>query len=177
MLTLLLGGARSGKSSLAVEAARRSGRPVTVIATAEAFDDDLAQRIARHRAERPEWPTIEAPVEVADALRQVHAGSFAIVDCVTVWVGNLFHHMGSEADRTQRYDELVEVSTTRRADLEVVMVTNEVGLGLHPETTLGRQYRDELGRLNQRLASQADRSLFLVAGRALALTDPWELLT
>ena len=177
MFTLLVGGARSGKSTLAVEAAQRSGRPVVVIATAEPFDHDLAQRIARHRAERPPWPTVDAPVELADALAGVGPGSFAIVDCITVWVGNLFHHHPSVAERASHYDALAEVLTLRRTEVDIVMVTNEVGLGLHPETALGRDYRDELGRVNQRLAHLADRSFLLVAGRALPLHDPWEVWT
>jgi len=175
MLTLLIGGARSGKSSLAVEAGRRSDRPVTVIATAEPFDDDLATRIERHRAERPPWPTVEAPVALADAVRGVPDGSFVIVDCMTVWVGNLFHHQPVASLRADAYDAVLEALATRRHALDLVVVTNEVGLGLHPDTALGRQYRDELGWLNQRLAETADRSLLLVAGRALPLVDPWEV--
>ena len=175
MLTLLIGGARSGKSSLAVEAGRRSGRSVTVIATAEPFDDDLAMRIERHRAERPPWPTVEAPVALADAVWGAADGSFVIVDCMTVWVGNLFHHQPAPSLRADAYDAVLEALTTRHHTVDLVVVTNEVGLGLHPDTALGRQYRDELGRLNQRLAGLADRSLLLVAGRALPLVDPWEV--
>jgi adenosylcobinamide kinase / adenosylcobinamide-phosphate guanylyltransferase len=175
MLTVLLGGARSGKSHLAVEAALRTNRPVTFVATAEAFDADLTDRIARHRAERPPWPTIEAPVDLAGALAQVHAPAFVIVDCITVWVGNLFHHEPQVDTRQQRYDDLLDVLAARRSENDVVVVSNEVGLGVHPETSLARDYRDELGRVNQRLAALADRTLFLVAGKALSLADPWEV--
>ena len=175
MLTLLLGGARSGKSHLAVQAGLRGVHPVTFIATAQAFDDDLNDRIARHRAERPPWPTIEAPMDVAGALAQVPAPAFVIVDCITVWVGNLFHHEPDAEARQHRYQHLLDVLSVRRHDVDVVVVSNEVGLGVHPDTDLGRQYRDELGRVNQALAAVADRTLFLVAGRALPLADPWEV--
>lgn len=173
MLSVVVGGARSGKSTFAVEAGRRSGRAVTFVATAEPFDDDLALRIAHHRLERPDWPTVEEPVDIATVLNHLPADGFAIVDCLTVWVGNLFHHMPAADTRNQVYDALVEVLERRRHELDVMVVTNEVGCGLHPDTALGRQYRDELGRLNQRVCAIADSSLLLVAGRALALVDPW----
>lgn len=177
MLTVLLGGARSGKSHLAVQAGLRSAQPVTCIATAQPFDDDMSDRIRRHRAERPGWPTIEEPLDVAGALAQIPTPGFVIVDCITVWVGNLFHHEPDVQTRHRRYDDLLEVLAVRRPVGDVVVVSNEVGLGLHPETSLGRDYRDELGRVNQRLAALADRTLFLVAGRALLLSDPWEMWT
>jgi adenosyl cobinamide kinase/adenosyl cobinamide phosphate guanylyltransferase len=97
-----------------------------------------------------------------------------IVDCLTVWVGNLFHHRPEIGDRETAYAELVAALATRTGP--TVVVSNEVGLGLHPDTALGREYRDELGRLNQRVAAAADRALLLVAGRALTLTDPMEVL-
>ncbi len=92
-VTLLLGGARSGKSSLAVEIGVRHLGPVLMIATAEAFDDDMYRRIAQHRAERPDWPTVEVPVELATALTAANPQALVIVDCLTVWLGNLFHHL------------------------------------------------------------------------------------
>ncbi len=172
MLTLLLGGARSGKSSLAVEMARRHAGPVTVVATAEPFDDDLRVRIERHRDERPGWPTVEAPVELAEAVRGAAAGGLVVVDCLTVWLANLFAR--GVADRAAAAAGVVAALRARAGD--TVVVSNEVGLGLHPETPLGREYRDELGRLNQAVAEVADRSLLLVAGRALTLDDPWRVL-
>jgi adenosyl cobinamide kinase/adenosyl cobinamide phosphate guanylyltransferase len=98
-----------------------------------------------------------------------------IVDCITVWVGNLFQRVDSPPDRARCYAELLPVVSQRSAP--TIVVSNEVGLGLHPETSLGREYRDELGRLNQQLATAARRSLLLVAGRAVPLADPWEHLT
>ena len=175
MITFLVGGARSGKSTLAVELGRRHPGPVVFVATAEPFDDDLRARVDAHRAERPGWPTVEAPVELATAVADTPADALVVVDCLTVWVGNLFHHLDGEQARRAAYDAVVTTFTSRSG--HTVVVSNEVGLGLHPDTSLGREYRDELGRLNQRVAALADRSLFLVAGRALTLTDPWEVLS
>lgn len=173
-LTFLVGGARSGKSNLAVTLAGRQTAPVTFVATAEAFDADMAGRIAQHRTDRPPWPTIEAPVELAGALRSITIGHLAIVDCLTVWVANLFHHIPRRDARDERIGMLI-AALAARTDPTIV-VSNEVGMGLHPETDLGREYRDELGRLNQRVAAIADRSLLLVAGRALRLGDPLEMI-
>ncbi len=174
MLTFLVGGARSGKRTLAVELGVRHAGPVAFLATAEPFDDDLRDRVARHRAERPGWPTIEAPVELAAAVRGTAPDALVIVDCLTVWMGNLFHHLPDPAARELACSDLVAALEGRSGP--TVVVSNEVGLGLHPDTAIGREYRDELGRLNQRVASVADRSLLLVAGRALPLTDPLEAL-
>ena len=178
MLTFLVGGARSGKSTLAVEIAQRheaAGGEVVFVATCEPFDDDLRARVATHRQERPDWPTVEAPVALVAAIIAAPARALLIVDCLTVWMGNLFHHIPDAAVRARSVEDLVAALTERGAP--TVVVSNEVGLGLVPDTSLGREYRDGLGRLNQRLASVADRSLFLVAGRALPLVDPWEVLS
>jgi adenosyl cobinamide kinase/adenosyl cobinamide phosphate guanylyltransferase len=175
MITFLVGGARSGKSTLAVEFGLRHDGPVVFVATCEPFDDDLRSRIEAHRRERPDWPTVEVPVELARALDGAPAEALVIVDCLTVWMGNLFHHLPDPADRERELDAFVSSLTARRSP--TVVVSNEVGLGLHPETSLGREYRDELGRLNRRVATVADRSAFLVAGRAIPLADPWEVLS
>jgi adenosyl cobinamide kinase/adenosyl cobinamide phosphate guanylyltransferase len=171
-ITFLVGGARSGKSSLAVEIGRRHRGDVVVVATAEAFDDDLRARIDRHRAERPGWPTIEEPLDLADALRHCNADALVIVDCLTVWLGNLLH--AGENDVDGRTTDALGALAERPGPS--VVISNEVGLGVHPETAIGRDYRDLLGRLNQRVATVASTSLLLVAGRAVELRDPWELL-
>lgn len=172
-MTLLLGGARSGKSSLAVEIGRRHDGPVTFIATCPPLDGDLAARIARHRAERPAWPTIEEPLDLTGALSS--AGSdLVIVDCLTLWVSNLLLRGDTDDEIHAMSTVTATAAATRRAP--TVVITNEVGLGIHPETELGRRYRDLLGRVNQQWAAVADPALLLVAGRAVALTDPWELL-
>ncbi|MEN9643784.1 MAG: adenosylcobinamide kinase/adenosylcobinamide-phosphate guanylyltransferase [Actinomycetota bacterium] len=175
MRTLLLGGARSGKSTLAVQMGERQSAPVTFVATAEPFDDDLRERVERHRLERPpHWTTVECPVQLHEAVDAAPADHFVIVDCLTVWLGNLFAHLPSAGARTDAAAALCDA--LRRRDGDIVVVSNEVGMGVHPETAMGRDYRDELGRLNQSVAALADTTLLLVAGRALRLTDPRELL-
>ncbi|MFK7916453.1 MAG: bifunctional adenosylcobinamide kinase/adenosylcobinamide-phosphate guanylyltransferase [Ilumatobacter sp.] len=176
-LTLLIGGARSGKSSLAVDIGhRRHGddQAVTYIATAPVIDADMADRIERHREERPaSWSTIEEEVDLADAIHSVTSG-LVIVDCLTLWTSNLmFRELSDTAIVTATHDA-VAAATGRPG--ETVVITNEVGLGIHPETDLGRRYRDTLGRVNQTWAGAAERSLLLVAGRALPLGDPWDHL-
>jgi adenosylcobinamide kinase/adenosylcobinamide-phosphate guanylyltransferase len=168
-LTLIIGGARSGKSALALslaedEAGRRGGTPV-MIATAEALDDEMAERIARHRAERgPAWRTLEAPLEVAGALASLTAQDAAVIDCLTLWLSNL---MFAEADLDAAADALL--STAAASPAAVVMVTNEVGMGIVPENALARRFRDEAGRLNRRVADQAERVIVMFAGQALTL--------
>ena len=175
-VTFLLGGARSGKSTLAVQMGEHHGGRVHFIATAQAFDDDLRTRIAHHRAERPTtWTTAEVPLELAAAVSAAPDDAFVIVDCLTVWLANLFVHDIDSRQRTQYGHDMVAALRERRGGATVV-VSNEVGMGVHPETTTGRDYRDELGRLNQAVAAAADRSLLLVAGKALRLDNPWELL-
>src|SRR3954468_5020455 len=171
-ITFLVGGARSGKSTLAVDIGRRHRGDVVVVATAEPFDDDLRERIDRHRAERPGWPTVEAPLDLAGAVRGCPPDALVIVDCLTVWLGNAVHDgaIAPEMAGAQLVDEL-----TRRRGPSVV-VSNEVGLGIHPDNALARRYRDVLGRVNQAVATVASTSLLLVAGRATELRDPWELL-
>jgi adenosylcobinamide kinase / adenosylcobinamide-phosphate guanylyltransferase len=171
-LTFLIGGARSGKSSMAVELGRRHGGPVTVIATLVPDDDALVARVTRHRAERPEWPTIEAPHDLVGALG--HAEGLAIVDCLTLWVSNLM--LRGDDDEVIDNAAVVAAEAAAQRGEPTVVISNEVGLGVHPETELGLRYRDVLGRVNQHFATSAETSLLLVAGRALALQDPWSLL-
>ena len=175
MLTFLLGGARSGKSTLAVQMAQRQPLPVGFIATAEPFDDDLRERIDRHRLERPShWITVECPIELAGAVRAVADDHFLIVDCITIWLANLFAHLIDRSEISRSVVEFNEAMMERRGP--TVVVSNEVGMGVHPETALGREYRDELGRTNQLIATTADTTLLLVAGQAIRLEDPWEFL-
>lgn len=169
-VTLLIGGVRSGKSALAVELGRRYAGDVLFIATAEPFDDDMRSRIDQHRRDRPDWPTIETAIDLGAAIATSPGEPLMIVDCLTVWVGNELHHNGSvDADEVSR------ALIARRGPS--VVVTNEVGLGVHPETELGRTYRDELGRVNQVIASIATTTLLMAAGKALRLGDPWKELT
>ncbi len=169
-VTLLIGGVRSGKSALAVEIGRRHRGDVVFIATAEPFDDDTRDRIDRHRRDRPAWPTIEVPLDLGVAIATADPHALLIVDCLTVWVGNELHHRGV-VDATAVADAL-----GGRPGPSVV-ITNEVGLGVHPETELGRRYRDDLGRVNQAVAAVATTTLLMVAGKSLRLDDPWKELT
>jgi adenosyl cobinamide kinase/adenosyl cobinamide phosphate guanylyltransferase len=159
-LVVLIGGARSGKSALATELARAEGAPVTFVATGWAGDDEMAERIARHREERPpEWSTVEEPRELARALRAVPVGDTAIVDCLSLWVANL---EGAEPD------EAAEVAVARVG--LTIAVTNEVGLGIVPDNAPARRFRDELGRVNAHWAALADEAWLVVAGRRLRLS-------
>lgn len=173
-LTLLLGGARSGKSSLAVDIGHRFDGPVTYIATAPIIDDDMAERITRHRHERPDdWATIEEEVELRGAIDSVASG-LIIVDCLTLWTSNLmWKKVGDEEIRRRAHD--VAAACDQRAERTVV-ISNEVGLGIHPENELGRRYRDILGWVNQSFAAVADPAMLLVAGKAVVLSDPWQTL-
>jgi adenosyl cobinamide kinase/adenosyl cobinamide phosphate guanylyltransferase len=163
---LLLGGARSGKSSLAARLAAAHHGTVTVLATAEAVDGDMSDRIERHRRDRPDdWLTIEEPLHIASAAGL--ASGCLIVDCITVWLGNVLHHGWHEERITDEVTALSSVLQSRPAPS--VVVSNEVGLGIHPETALGREYRDILGRVNARLAAASRESYFVVAGRVLRL--------
>jgi adenosylcobinamide kinase/adenosylcobinamide-phosphate guanylyltransferase/adenosylcobyric acid synthase len=172
---LLIGGARSGKSRLAVELASASGRSVVVVATAEPGDADMAGRIARHRAERPpEWATVEEPIDLAGVLGRVGSEAFVVVDCLTLWVANLVFADRSDDEVLAAAAALASALAARHAPS--VVVTNEVGLGVHPDTDLGRRYRDLLGGVNRVVAATAWRSLLMVAGRAIRLDHPHELL-
>ncbi|WP_142811543.1 bifunctional adenosylcobinamide kinase/adenosylcobinamide-phosphate guanylyltransferase [Tepidiphilus olei] len=171
----LLGGARSGKSALAQRLAEDSGLPVTVIVTGEARDSEMAERIARHRQERPaHWLTVETPFALAAALR-AHAAPdrFVLVDCLTLWLSNWLLACLDEPPRRTP----TEFAAERAALLELVadppgplvLVANEVGLGLVPDTSLGRRFRDEAGRLNQDVAVRAAAVSLVVAGLPLQL--------
>jgi adenosyl cobinamide kinase/adenosyl cobinamide phosphate guanylyltransferase len=173
-LTFLLGGVRSGKSALAVELARRHGGAVELIATAEAFDEDMAARIARHRGDRPAWPVREEPLDLAGALDTTDPSSFVVVDCLTVWVGNLMVREVPDAEIEARAVQAADRARARPAP--TVVLSNEVGSGVHPPTELGRRYTDVLGRVNQVWSTRATTACLVVAGRALRLVDPWEVL-
>lgn len=176
MLTLILGGARSGKSALAEELGRRSGGPVTFVATCPRIDgdDELTTRIERHRADRPSsWTTIEEELDLAGAIDSA-ADGFLIVDCLTLWVANLQFSGGRPDAIAAASSRAIRLATARRGD--TVVVSNEVGLGIVPADADTREYRDVLGRVNRDWAEAADRALFLVAGRALPLHRTDELL-
>jgi adenosyl cobinamide kinase/adenosyl cobinamide phosphate guanylyltransferase len=167
-LTFLLGGARSGKSKLAVELASSWGGPVTVVATGEAGDDEMATRIQAHRAERPiQWLTVEEPLELQAALAAVPAETAAVVDCLSLWVANLIERGDADAAVHAHSEHAVAVAQGRPSP--TIAVSNEVGLGVVPASPLGRRYRDVLGRVNAQWAAAADEAAFVVAGKRLSL--------
>jgi adenosyl cobinamide kinase/adenosyl cobinamide phosphate guanylyltransferase len=168
---LLLGGARSGKSQRALELAARHGGRVAFLATARALDGDMAARIARHRAERPaRWTTIEEPYDVAAACRgAARAHDLLLLDCVTVWVANLMERGDDDAAVLAAADDLAKLQQERI--VSTVIVSNEVGEGVHPPTEAGRRFRDLLGFVNQRLAATADRVTLMVAGLPVTVKD------
>jgi adenosylcobinamide kinase / adenosylcobinamide-phosphate guanylyltransferase len=164
-LTFLVGGARSGKSALAVALAARWEGPVTVIATGEAGDEEMADRIRLHRADRPQqWATVEEPLELEAALLAADPLAAVIVDCLSLWVANLLER-GDDVDTCSER----AVASARARGAPTVVVSNEVGLGVVPVSQLGRRYRDVLGRVNQQWAAAADEAAFVVAGRKLSL--------
>jgi adenosylcobinamide kinase/adenosylcobinamide-phosphate guanylyltransferase len=167
MLTLILGGARSGKSRFAQSHAEASGLPVTVIATAQALDAEMAVRIARHQAERPAgWGTIEEPLHLAAALQQAAATDRCVlVDCLTLWLMNLLE-AGEAVFAAERAALLATLPTLPG---EILFVSNEVGLGVIPLGELSRRFVDEAGWLNQAIAQLADNVTFIAAGLPLAL--------
>lgn len=165
-LTLVLGGARSGKTSYALtEAGKRRAERRVMIATAEALDAEMADRIARHRAERGDaWATVEAPRELAAAVRQLRPSEVAVIDCLTLWLTNL---MLDEADLDAAVAELIEA--LRASPAELFVISNEVGQGIVPDNALARRFRDEAGWMHQAAAAAADQVVMVVAGLPLVL--------
>ncbi|MBA2126744.1 bifunctional adenosylcobinamide kinase/adenosylcobinamide-phosphate guanylyltransferase [Hyphomicrobium methylovorum] len=164
-LTLVLGGARSGKSTHAERLLTALPPPWAYVATAEAFDDEMRDRIATHRARRGAgWQQFEVPLDLADALANQTASLPCLVDCLTLWLSNLMH-----AERNIPHETDLLIAALAKRTAPCIMVSNEVGLGIVPDNALARRFRDEAGRLNQRLATVADRVLFIAAGLPLTL--------
>jgi adenosylcobinamide kinase/adenosylcobinamide-phosphate guanylyltransferase len=159
-LTFVLGGARSGKSRHAEALVTALPKPWLYIATGEPRDNEMAARIAEHRARRgAQWRTIEAPRDLAAALAAVPAGAAVLIDCLTLWLANVML-AGADVEAEAGRFERALIGRTG----PVVLVANEVGLGIVPENALARRFRDAAGRLNQRVAGLADRVILLVAG-------------
>ena len=170
-LTLILGGARSGKSSYAQSLAEESGKTVTFVATAQALDEEMSARIKKHRAERSaDWGTLEIPFDIASHVQQVRS-DVVILDCITLLVSNLLMKFVKDdlvdeepftMEVQKEVDQLIVKLRTQKKDW--IIVSNELGLGLVPPYQMGRVYRDGLGWANQRLAREADKVIFMVAG-------------
>ena len=166
----ILGGARSGKSRFAVSGLAARAR-VTYIATAEAGDADMAARIARHQAERsPHWSTVEAPYDLVPQLdRALVTADTVVVDCLTVWVANLMLRGDGDEAILKDADAVAELAAAPRVELR--LVSNEAGLGVHPPTADGLRFRDLLGLVNQRVAAASSRVVLMVAGLPHMLKD------
>jgi adenosylcobinamide kinase/adenosylcobinamide-phosphate guanylyltransferase len=174
-VTLVLGGARSGKSRYAQQLAAQSQR-VVFVATAKASDDEMQAKIGRHKEDRPkEWLTVEEPLELPKVLAEHEGHSDAVVvDCLTIFVANLMEAEGENSAAINRTIEAL-CETLRTVQCNVVLVSNEVGSGVHPVSPLGRAYRDLLGEVNQRVARIADDVVLMVAGLPLALKGHLEV--
>jgi adenosylcobinamide kinase / adenosylcobinamide-phosphate guanylyltransferase len=168
-LTFLLGGARSGKSALAVRLASEWAGPVVFVATAEARDDEeMSARIARHRLERPPaWTTVEEPLDLTGALAHAPEGACLVVDCLTLWAANALE-AGWDDEAIERTAVEAAALAAARTALTVV-ASNEVGMGIVPDAPLGRAFRDVLGRVNAVFAGEAEHAFLIVAGRPLEL--------
>lgn len=166
-IVLVGGGARSGKSRFALRRATDLGSRTLFIATAVAFDDEMRERIARHRAERDgRFETVEESKNIADVIRRA-TQDVVLVDCLTLWLSNLLIDGGTQNEIEERVEGLI--ATLREASPHIVLVTNEVGLGIVPEHALGRLFRDVAGRAHQRLAVVADEVYFGAMGCMLRL--------
>jgi adenosyl cobinamide kinase/adenosyl cobinamide phosphate guanylyltransferase len=174
-LILLLGGARGGKSAYALKLARNLGAfgdEVCFIATAQGLDEDMAARISRHRAERPSnWRTIEEPCQIDEALKQANGARIVVVDCLTMFVSNwlMRHEEEHECEQFVRRITRNFLVLARGRQQTIICISNEVGLGVVPDTRQGRVFRDLLGRVNQDFAAAADEVYLLFAGLPLQL--------
>jgi adenosylcobinamide kinase/adenosylcobinamide-phosphate guanylyltransferase len=170
-ITLILGGARSGKSSYAQTLAENSGKSVTYLATAQALDDEMSARIKKHQAERPaHWQTLEIPMKIASHVGEIKS-ELVILDCMTLLTTNLLMQfvkddLVDEAPFTESIHKEVDdlLAAIRNGKQDWIIISNEIGLGLVPPYQMGRVYRDVLGWANQRLAREADKVIFMVAG-------------
>ena len=168
-IVFILGGARSGKSTFALEEASRIKGRKAFIATAQAFDDEMRRRIEKHREERgKEWATLEEPLHVPELIRKI-TGSYdvIVIDCLTLWLSNIMH---AEHGINEQIEDLIGALLQEHPS-HVFIVSNEVGMGLVPETPLGREYRDNLGAVNRKVADIATDVYFLAAGIPLKIKE------
>lgn len=165
---LLIGGARSGKSQLAVRMATTSGCSVHVVVTATASDDEMAERIRQHRTRRPpDWDTVEAPRDLLTPMRSLPGEDCIVLDCLSLWVSNRLAEGATERDLITESRQAAAAAADRPGP--TIVVTNEVGHGLVPMHPVGRAYRDGLGRTNMTWSQAAEHAWYIVAGRALTL--------
>ncbi|TCL08600.1 adenosylcobinamide kinase /adenosylcobinamide-phosphate guanylyltransferase [Shimia isoporae] len=164
-LSLILGGASSGKSAFAESLVVATKAPRVYLATSQAFDDEMRAKIAAHLDQRgPDWRTIESPLDTAHALSQVAESEVVLLDCATMWLSN---HLLAESDIAAEQERLL--TALSNCNGRIVVVTNEVGLDVVPDNKLARQFRDAQGKLNQAIAAQADLAVLVVAGLPMLL--------
>jgi adenosylcobinamide kinase/adenosylcobinamide-phosphate guanylyltransferase len=169
-LILVLGGARSGKSSWALHYAEERYETFLFLATARSLDDEMAERIRLHKSSRgPEWQLVEEPIEISEALK-TRCGDVetVLIDCLTVWLSNVMFEMGMESIDFYREGLLTTLSVRER---NIIVVSNELGMGIVPENPIGRKFRDLSGQVNQNIAAMADKVVFLMAGLPMVLKD------
>jgi adenosylcobinamide kinase/adenosylcobinamide-phosphate guanylyltransferase len=171
-LTFVTGGAASGKSSFAERMTRVNGKPKTYIATLQPFDDEMQAKTVKHQLDRgTDWTTIEVPIEVGDVLAKLGAGDVVLLDCVTLWLTNVII---SEMDADAACEELVNALLTCACD--VVVVSNEVGMGIVPDNALSRKFRNMQGKINQMIAARADTVVTVISGLPLVLKGSSDLV-
>ncbi len=166
-LSLILGGARSGKSGYAEQLAKDSGLSVTYVATAQAFDEEMSQRIKKHQLDRPDhWQSIEVPTQLPTVIKEHGNQGVILVDCLTLWLMNLLHE---ELDVHQYVNDLLEVLAQIKG--QVILVSNEISMGVVPMGEMSRLYVDELGRMHQKIAKQATNVTLMVAGLPMTVKN------
>ncbi len=162
---LILGGIKSGKSRFALELGASFSQPRLFLATAEPFDEEMARKIACHRQERDEsWVTLEVPLEIPKTLKDLPPAGVCLIDCLTVWLGNLWYY---RKEREKYCKDLLK--SIEEIEIPLIIVSNEVGLGVMPGERNTKSFAEELGLLNQKVAALCDKIYFIVAGKALVL--------
>jgi len=171
LLTLVLGGARSGKSRYAEQCARNSGKQVVYIATATVTDEEMRDRIERHRKQRCiGWSTVEEPIYLANAIQSFSENSFILIDCLTLWLSNImFDSKGDLREAVFEGQATALLKVLDKTDNEILMVSNEIGSGVVAVDKNTRRFVDEAGLLNQKISQLADRVVLITAGLPLVL--------
>ncbi len=169
-IILITGGARSGKSRFAEELARKSGKSVAYLATAEALDQEMTERIAKHKSQRPShWLTLEEPIQIDRSIAALNGNAdLILLDCLTLWVSNLIHqkpdYCAQEVEQAGRNLIIQSMQTVRKNNKTLIFVSNEVGMGIIPDNPLNRVFSDMTGRINQIVSAEADEVYFMVSG-------------
>ena len=159
-ISFFIGGARSGKSKSAEIHTLKFGLPATYIATCEVLDEEMAQRVKKHQARRDEsWSTLFTPLKLADEIKKIGSNKPILVDCLTLWLSN---HLLKNNDLEREIDELA--NSLKNSNANIVLVSNEVGTGIVPDNALAREFRDNAGFMNQKIASVSDEVYWVVAG-------------